>query len=223
MRWGYSLLVVLLVCTAECATVVMNTGRRLVGPTLSATEDGTITIVTEEGETFTLRKEQYRSAKAERPDELERARKLIESGAGAEAVVLLENVKKRCRYLEWDQQAIFMLADYYSNEGLFIQASHEFRLLENQDDPAIQIKLREAMVKCGETDAVLTLLATDIGAESREVAAQAYLMRGDLRFVNGNQSGARRDWLKVVTYFKTEHELAQQAEEKLRMLEGEGL
>ena len=51
------------------------------------------------------------------------------------------------------------------------------------------------------------------------VEAQAYLMRGELKAEMGDLEGARRDWLKVATFFKAQKKLAAQAEEKLGEME----
>ena len=50
--------------------------------------------------------------------------------------------------------------------------------------------------------------------------AWAYLLRGDLKELKGDLNGARRDWLKVATFFRRQAELVKLANEKLGDEEG---
>ncbi|VGO17019.1 hypothetical protein PDESU_05613 [Pontiella desulfatans] len=214
MRWRNSLLLLLLAGSAEAAYVVTQSGRQINGTQISAAEDGSVTLVTATGQKMTFRKGQYRSASADRPPELAQAERLLLEGQGEKAVPLLEIVKADCRFLAWDQNAILLLANHYYATGQFAQAATEFQRLEKQDAD-VQAKLREAMVKSGQTGSVLPVLEQDIATGTREAAAQAYLMRGDLKAAQGDTQGARRDWLKVATFFKAQQELAKTAEQKL--------
>ena len=71
------------------------------------------------------------------------------------------------------------------------------------------------MVKSGDTAAVLNDLEKEIATGSREAAARAYLLRGDLKAASGDAAGARRDWRKVALFFKAQKEFAEEAERKL--------
>ncbi|MDF7823223.1 hypothetical protein P4B35_04310 [Pontiellaceae bacterium B12227] len=214
MRWLSRFLILLLVASVDAAYVVNNAGRQINGTGISASEDGSVSLTTASGQTMTFRKGQYRSAAADRPPELSRAEKLLKEGHGKRAVPLLKQVKQECRFLAWDQQAIRLLADYYFSSGRFSEAVAEFQSLENQEEPAVQRTLREAMMQSGDLETVLLVLNEDIATGSREAAAQAYLMRGELKAEAGDLEGARRDWLKVITFFKAQKELAEQAEQK---------
>ncbi|MDF7808407.1 hypothetical protein P4E94_13210 [Pontiellaceae bacterium B12219] len=215
MRWFSSFLILLAVASVDAAYVVNNAGRQINGTMISASEDGAVTLTTSSGQTMTFQKGQYRSAAADRPAALNKAEQLLESGQGQQAVPLLKQVKAECRFLAWDQTAIQLLADYYLSSGQYGEAVSEFQTLEDQSDPETQRKVREAMLKSGASDSVLLVLNQDIATGSREAAAQAYLLRGDLNASNGDLEGARRDWLKVATFFKAQKELALEAEQKL--------
>jgi len=163
---------------------------------------------------MTFRKGQYRSAAVSRPKELDRAEQLLNDGRGNEAVPLLKKVKMDCRFLAWDQKAILLLANQYFETGQFGEAVAEFQTLKKKT-PDIQAKLRESMIQSGNTGALLADLEKDIFSGTREAAARAYLMRAELKSANGDPEGARRDWLKVATFFRAQKEIAKQAEEKL--------
>ncbi len=219
MHWLSRFLFVFFICSAEGAFVVNNAGRQINGTKISASEDGSVSLTTVSGQTMTFRKGQYRSATADRPKELARAVQLLKQGQGGQAVPLLKLVKQECRYLAWDQTAIQLLADYYYASEQFAEAVKEFQTLDDQTDMVMQRKLRKAMLQSGETASLLLILNDDIATGSREAAAQAYLMRGTLKTDAGDPEGARRDWLKVATFFKAQKTLAEQAENKLGEME----
>lgn len=214
-----SLLIFFMVSVVEAAYVVNNAGRQINGSTISATADGAVTLTTTTGQIMTFRKGQYRSAVADRPPGLTQAEQLLKKGQGEEAIPLLNQVKVDCRFLAWDQTAMQLLADYHYSAGQFAEAVAAFQSLEDQSIPENQRKLREAMMKSGDSTTVLAVLNEEIASGTREAAAQAYLMRGELNAANGDAEGARRDWLKVLTFFKAQKEVAQQAEQKLGEME----
>ncbi|MEA2067956.1 MAG: hypothetical protein U9P12_02035 [Verrucomicrobiota bacterium] len=215
MRWLNSLLVVSMVFSVEAAYVVTQSGRQINGTTISATEDGSVALTTASGQKMTFRKGQYRRAGADKPKALSEAENLLKEGRGGQAVPLLKKVQAEYRFLAWDQAATLLLANHYFETGQFPDAAVGFQALENSNDPAIQARYREALLKSGNVDAMLSVLENDIACGSREAAARAYLMRGDLKAANGEAEGARRDWLKVATFFKAQKELAAEAGERI--------
>lgn len=215
MRWPISFF--LLICfSAQAAYVVNNAGRKISGREISADSDGRVTLKMSSGQVMTFQKGQYRSAVADRPKELEIGEQLMREGKGADAEPYLKLAKKKCRFLKWDQKAIQLLADYYFESGQFALAIVEFQSLDDQAIPQNQVRVREAMMKSGEARDVMRVLDEDIRSGSREAAAQAYLMRGQLKVEQGDAEGARRDWLKVVTFFKAQSEMVAEAENLLK-------
>ncbi len=209
-----SLILLFAVLPLEAAHVVTLSGRRIEGAKISANAEGSVVLTTASGQKMTFRKGQYRRAVADKPRELAQAEKLLQDGKGEQAVALLEKVKAGYRFLAWDQRAIGLLCDYYYGAGKFAEAVAEFQALENPDATA-QEKYRDALIQSGQVGAVLPALEKDIASGSREAAARAYLLRGDLKAANGDTAGARRDWLKVATFFRAQKELAVEAERKL--------
>ncbi|VGO21786.1 tetratricopeptide repeat protein [Pontiella sulfatireligans] len=215
MHWFNSFLVLLLmVCSAEAAYVVTQSGRQINGAKISASSNGSVTLTTDSGQSMTFRKGQYRQAVADKPAGLTKAEQLMKAGKGEQAVPLLRKVVKDYRFLGWDQTAALLLGNYLYDVSQFAEAVEAFQALENPE-PAAQAKHRDALLKSGNLEQVLPALEKDIASGSREAAARAYLMRGDFKAANGDPAGARRDWLKVARFFKAQKELAQQAGEKL--------
>jgi predicted negative regulator of RcsB-dependent stress response len=212
------LLIGLFVCSADAAYVVTNTGRQISGSKIVATDDGAVTITMESGQSMTFRKGQYRSAVADRPAGLALAADLFSKGEGDKAVLILKKVKREYRNLQWDQVAIRMLGDHFFATGQFEEAAHEYGLLKEQE-AVVQKKIRDAMIQSGDTESILLALNQDIAQGSRDVAAEAYVLRGDLKMKAGDLDGARRDWVKVKLYFKAQKEAVAQAEAKLNGLE----
>lgn len=218
MRWHCKFIFLLSVVSADAAYVVTNTGRQINGTEIAAAADGAVTLKTESGQTMTFRKGQFRSAIADRPAALDQASALMNNGKHDAAVALLNEVKVRYRSLAWDQAAIHRLADYYFASEAYTLAIREYELLLEKG-PSVQEKIREAMMKSGDTSSLITALDQDISSGSRKDAAEAYLMRGSLKAERDDMDGARRDWLKVVLFFKGQAETVLQAEERLADLE----
>lgn len=219
MRWLISG-VVLLSCWVRAAYVVNNAGRTIQGSEISATADGRVTLETPDGQRMVFQKDQYKRAVADRPKELDIAEQLIASGQGEKAVPFLQQAKKKCRFLQWDQAAIQMLADYYFVTEQYEAAVAELQALDDQSIPQNRRRLREAMVKSGAMETALQVFNEDIRDGSREAAAQAYLMRGKLKAEHGDPEGARRDWQKVALFFRMQEAAAEQAEQLLKENEG---
>jgi predicted negative regulator of RcsB-dependent stress response len=215
MRWFNSLIVLAWVCSVEAAYVVTQSGRQINGAKISASSDGSITLTTATGQQMTFRTGQYRQAVADQPPELAQAEQLLKDGQAEQAVVLLKKVKAGYRFLAWDQKATYLLGNHFYDSGQFAEAAAEFQSLENLDDETVQAQYRDALLKSGKADAVLPVLEKDIASGSREAAARAYLMRGDLKTAAGDTEGARRDYLKVATFFKAQKEAAQEAEARM--------
>ncbi|MDZ8117970.1 tetratricopeptide repeat protein [Pontiella agarivorans] len=207
-------------CSVHAAYVVNNAGRKIPGSEVSATADGRVTLKTPDGQMMVFQKGQYKRAVADRPKELDIAEQLIKTGQGEKAVPFLQQAKKKCRFLQWDQTAIQMLADYYFMTEQYGLAAAAFQALDDQSIPQNRRRLREAMVKSGEMETVLQVFNEDIRNGSREAAAQAYLMRGKLKAERGDPEGARRDWLKVSLFFRTQEAAAEEAEQLLKENEG---
>ncbi len=214
MRWHNRLLLLGLISSAHAAYVVTPTGRQITGAKLTATAEGSVTLTTADGQSMTFRKGQYQQAVADKPPSLLQAEHLLKKGAATEAIPLLQQVQSEYRFLAWDQTATVMLANHYFETEQFAAAARAFQTLEDPDSTA-QVRCREALLKAGNRAAVLPMLGTDIASGSRAVAAQAYLLRGDLKAAEGDLAGARRDWLKVVTFFKAQKELATEAESRM--------
>ncbi len=220
MHWRTSLVILMLTASANAAYVVTQSGRQINGVKISAGEEGAVTLTTATGQKLTFRKEQYRSAAADRPKQLEQAERLLQNEQGEQAVPLLKQVKSAYRFLEWDQTAILLLANYYYHAGQFLEAVVEFEALDQLTDLELQARHRDAVLKTGNRERICSMLETDISTGSREAAARAYLMRGDLKNADGDRAGARRDWLKVATFFNAQKESAKNAAERISNTEG---
>ena len=214
MRWLSISCALLLAPCARGAFVETAAGRRIPGTRISATADGTVTLETASGQKMVFRKGQYRRAEADKPRNLARAESLLAAGKNEEAEPLLKEVQIRFRYLGWDQQAARRLAALYFGQGRFAEAARAFQTLENRT-PEEQEKYEQALIRSGRGNLALRMLEQDIAGKSREAAARAYLLRAQLREERGDAAGARRDRIKVATFFRSQRELALRAEREL--------
>ena len=172
MRWRTSLLIIFFISSVQAAYVVTQSGRQINGSKISAKENGAVTLTTTSGQIMTFRKGQYREAVADRPEELAQAQRLLESDKQEQAIALLKKVQTEYRFLAWDEMATRQIADYFFDTGQYAEAALEFQSLAHLEDPEIQARHREALMKSGNLELVLPALEKDIASGTREAAAR---------------------------------------------------
>jgi len=215
-RTGIILLLMLAVAVADAAHVELGNGRKIQGARISADANGTVTLVTATGQKMQFKKEQYKAAVADKPKAMDRVAALAKDKKYAEAAALLKQIKTEYRMLGWDRKAAYALVHVLYADGKYAAAASEAEdYLKQGKDEKIAALYSQALSKSGDSAKLLPALEKDIAEGSREAAANAYLMRGDLKATAGDAAGARLDWLKVATLFKAQKEAAQKAQEKL--------
>ncbi len=209
------LLAVSVALHVEAAYVITQSGRKIEGRAISSEATGAVTLKMEGGQSMTFRKGQYREAVADKPEKLVVAETFLAEEKGEQAIELLQQVMREYRFLNWDQTAALLLGNYWYENGQFDEAVTAFNTLKPPLTSVVLHRRRLALLETGRLELVLPVLEKDIAEGSREAAANAYLMRGDLKANQGDVEGARRDWMKVSIFFKSQKDAAKQAEEKL--------
>jgi len=202
--------------SVEAAYVELNNRRKIQGVEISADAKGTVTLITATGQKMQFKKGQYRAAVADRPQEMEQISELLKKKKYAEAVALLKQVKTKYRNLGWDRKASYVLVSVLFTSGKYAEAAAEAAeyLAQSKDEKIAALRV-QALEKTGDIEKLMPALEKDIAEGSRDAAARAYLLRGDLKAKAGDFEGARLDWLKVATLFRAQKEAARQALEKL--------
>jgi len=205
-----SLIIILLGSLAQGAPFVINSaGSRVNGSAIKSAPDGTILLTTLNGQTLTFRKGTYRQAFADKPPELERVGNLLKQNDLPAVAQILRRVKENYKFLGWDSRASLMLARVYLPLKKFEDSAREYEELF-----AVQPKLKQnlkersnymqALLGSKRIQEVATMIDEDIASGSREAAARAQIVRGDMKAAGGQHEEALLDYLRTAILFKAQ-------------------
>ncbi|MCF7848516.1 MAG: hypothetical protein K9M45_06670 [Kiritimatiellales bacterium] len=215
-RNGLILALLLTAMASHAAYVELNNGRKIQGSRISVDASGTVKLTTATGQSMQFKQGQYKAAVADKPQAMDQALALAKDKKYAEAAALLKQIKTEYRLLGWDRKAAYALINIlFADEKYAAAATEAEEYLKLGQDEKIGALYSQALLKSGDSTKLLPALNRDIAEGSREMAANAYLMRGDLKAAAGDKEGARLDWLKAATLFKAQKAAAQRAQEKL--------
>lgn len=203
------------VCTADAAYVILQGNRRIEGTNLRMRPNGDVTLVTANGP-VTFTKAQYLSAMADEPPEYKQGRQLAAAGKLDEAIKLFEGIVANYKGLTWDAKAIAELSPIYLQKGEGAKAVSMYESLfsiseQSKQDPEVQWAYREALLKAERYAKLEQELNTLISGGSREDAARAQIMRGDMNAAQGRTEPAALDYLRTVVLYKAVKDLQPEA------------
>lgn len=199
----------------DAAYVIHADGRRIEGQSIRARANGDVILTTVRGD-VTFTRGQYREAWADRPPELDQARRAIEAEQYDEVIRRMEDVVREYRHLSWDIEALALIAQAQLLKGDHQAAIDTYQRLfqaapNRREDSNIQWGYREALLGAGEFDRLEGILDEVIADGSREDAARAQVMRGDLKRQRGASEAALLDYLRTVVLFKAVQEVQAEA------------
>ena len=203
--------VVLSLCGAVRAQpyVINSAGSKVVGSAIQSAPDGTILLTTLNGQTLTFRKGGYRQAFADKPQEMAQIDGLLKQKNLIAVAEILKQVKQNYPFLGWDQRASLMLARIYLPLKRFEGSVREYEALFAAQ-PKLMENLKErsnymqALLGCDRIDEVAKMVDEDIASGSREAAARAQVVRGDMKFASGQYEEALLDYLRTAILFKAQ-------------------
>ena len=204
------LAVLILAGTAVAEPYVINSaGSKVVGSAIQSAPDGTILLTTLNGQTLTFRPGSYRQAFADKPPEMDQIDALLKQKDLNAVAAILKQVKENYRYLGWDQRASLMLARIYLPLKQFEESAREYEaLFEAQPELMQNLKERsnymQALLGSGRIDEVAKMVDEDIASGSREAAARAQVVRGDMKAASGQYEEALLDYLRTAILFKAQ-------------------
>jgi outer membrane protein assembly factor BamD (BamD/ComL family) len=189
--------------------VINSAGGKVTGSAIQSAPDGTILLTTLNGQTLTFRRGSYRLAYADKPREMYQVEELIKKKDLVAVAEILKRVKKDYQFLGWDQRACLMLARVYLPLKQFEDAVREYEELFAAQ-PSLMQNLKErsnymqALLGCGRIDEVAKMVDEDIASGSREAAARAQVVRGDMKAASGQYEEALLDYLRTAILFKAQ-------------------
>ena len=212
-----------LATVAEAAPyVVLKAGNRRIDATsIRVRPNGDYVVITPAGQTFNFTKDQVAEAYVDPPAEMRTATEAIRQGNFQAAIEPLRGIIREYRFLTWDERAAPLLARAYMGLEEYGEA---VRVLEDLFEQAPDAKegetawvYRRAMLQAGQTSQLENELDELIEGGSRDEAARAQVMRGDIEYAAGNFEEAAMDYLRTVVFFKQQTDVLPEATLKTAM------
>ncbi|MBC8207127.1 MAG: hypothetical protein ISR85_03980 [Kiritimatiellales bacterium] len=204
------LLIMFLASGVSAAPFVINSaGKQVDGSAIQSAPDGTVSLTTLSGQTLTFRKGTYRQAFADKPKEMVRVEELVKQKNLIAVVEILRRVKEEYQFLGWDQRASLMLARVYLPMRQFEDSAREYEELfavqpNLKTVPKERANYMQALLGAGRTEEVAKMIDEDIASGSREAAARAQVVRGDMKAAGGQYEEALLDYLRTAILFKAQ-------------------
>jgi len=211
------LLIIFLASGVRAEPFVINSaGKQINGSAIQSAPDGTILLTTLNGQILTFRKGTYRQAFADKPPEIIQVDALVKQKDLKAVVEVLTRVKREYRFLGWDQRASLMLARVYLPLEQCEDSAREYEeLFKTQPKFKLAPKERsnymQALLGSGRITEVAKMVDEDIASGSREAAARAQVVRGDMKVASGQFEEALLDYLRTIILFKAQTEVLPEA------------
>jgi len=151
------------------------------------------------------------SIEVAKPAEFDKAIQAIASKQYDAAIPILEDITGRYRRLQWDAKAREMLANAFFAKGDYKKAVQVLGDLmegtsKNQITDAQQVMYWSALMGAQMTATLKKALNEALAGDSKSLAAQAMIKRGDLFKAEGKREDAVLDYLRVVLLFEEARE-----------------
>ncbi len=209
--------VLLFAVTTHGAPFVINSaGNQVNGSAIQSAADGTILLTTLNGQTLTFRPGTYRQAFADKPREMFQVEELVKEKDLIAVVQILRRVKEEYQFLGWDQRAGLMLARVYLPLKQFADSAREYEeLFAAQPNlktvPKERANYMQALLGAGRMTEVAAMVDEDIASGSREAAARAQVVRGDMKAAGGQHEEALLDYLRTAILFRAQTDVLPEA------------
>ncbi len=192
----------------EAPYVVLDSGRRIDGVSVSADEDGRILLHTTTG---LLTFDKGTRVFTPRPRELDQALQHMQQRQFAKAVQLLQQVATANRNLGWDKEALKLLARAYVGNGKAVDAARTYELLfdidlQARNDAEDFLRYLRALDTSGQHAKLEGLLDEVIRTAPRAAAAWAQLRRGNMARDRGELWPALLDFKRTADFFADQKE-----------------
>ncbi len=189
---------------ADAPYVILDSGRRVSGVSVSATEDGRIQLQTETG---VMMFEKGTRVVTARPRELDQAVQFMQQRQFARAAVVLHAVEQAHRFLGWDQEALKLLARAYAADDRAADAVSAYERLfaadpQTRKDADDFLRYLKALDADGQETPLATMLDEVVRSAPRAAAAWAQLRRGRIAFEQEDVKAALLDFKRTADLFQ---------------------
>lgn len=186
--------------------VVLPNGQRVQGSAIRALSDGAINLTTASG-IRTFPRGQYLEAVADKPAEFDQGMAALNAKKYDDAIRLLEGVVSRYRFLKWDAEALKLLPQAFLGKGDSAAAVKAYEQLfqvapDERQNPDVAWGMRRAMLAAKQYPSLIRQLDAVAASGSREDAARAQTMRGDIQMAQNDVNQAVLDYLRTAVMFQ---------------------
>ncbi len=186
--------------------VINSAGSQIDGTAIRSAPDGTVSLITAQGRTLTFRAGTYRRAHTDKPKEMDQVESMVKTGNWNGAVVTLRQIQKQYRFLGWDLRASRMLVRIELAQKNYASAVEEYEKLfaaqpQLKTVPAERANYMKALLGVGRIKETAVLVNEDIVSGSREAAARAQVIRGDMKAAAGQYNEALLDYMRTAILF----------------------
>lgn len=196
--------------------VIKADGTKLEGDVITGSADGTISLTTAQGK-FDFKPGQYKEAFADKPADFDTANAAALAKDYAKADEFYQKVIRQYPNLNWDIQAGIRCIHMYvqKGDGAAAEKAADFITSRNKTalskSPDLQWMVWKALV-LNKNFAKVELEAKKAIAEgSHELAARAYMARGDASAAKSLHKEAVLDYLRVVLICEAQKEVQPEA------------
>jgi tetratricopeptide (TPR) repeat protein len=196
--------------------VINSAGQQVNGTAIQSAADGTVLLTTLNGQTLTFRAGTYRQAFADKPAEMFQVEAMAKNRDLAGAAAILRRVKEQYAFLGWDLRAAQMLARVELAQKHFEAAAAEYEALfaaqpQLKTIPAERANYMQALLGAGRIKETAVLIDEDIASGSRDAAARAQVVRGDMKAANGQYEEALLDYFRTALLFEDQKDVLPEA------------
>ncbi len=205
---GVGILVVSgLTLAVQASSISMKNGRTVTGKSIEWREGTRDYLVLSEGASIPVPEDQVAKMAIDKPLDLDQAKNMVASRQYQQALPLLDAIIKQYRKLSWDIDAMRLSAQ------CFIEMNDSKKAADAVDalfvaggtlPPVVQMSYWKSLQKSGDIQRLQKELSRTMGTGSPDLAAAAYLIRGNMYMEDGNQDAALSDFIKIIIFFKDE-------------------
>jgi len=205
--FGFALILALLTGMVWAAPyVVLPNGKKIAGSKIRALANGDINLTTEMG-IRTFPKGSYAKAVADKPAAYDKAVAAYKAKKFDVSAKLLQGIIKNYRSLGWDVQASKLLPQVLLAQGNAegaVKAYSKLFLLapEEKTNADLAWGMRKAMLKAKQYPALMRQLNAVAAQGSRNDAARAQIMRGDIQLAQNNVELGALEYLRTAILFR---------------------
>ncbi len=220
-----SLIAALTVASLVCASsawadpyvILKQDNRRIDAQTISGSPTGEITVIDKAGGRFTFKRDQIATLFVDPPPEWNSARQKAAAGQLDAALADCNAVIQRFPGLGYDTMAgdlaIQILLRQKKNDDAARLAERVIRsnAAALSSSPAFQAAYWRTLLATGKTAQLAEMLDKAIQSGSREEAARAQILRGDLRLSENKNKEAVLDYLRTAILFEAQKDVQPEA------------